>query len=463
MNPVYALQKINVWWNTGEIDQAYLHKRIRSEFTDILKSLDTKRITNIVGPTGVGKTSLLYDTISYLLRANVPPERILFFGGDEMTLFGEHRSIGSLLEIYATDILHENLFSFKSPVYILIDDIQFIDDWQIYLLNYMDKAEHIKFIVTQTYLPNDTLPEDSYIKVSVMPLTQQQFAEFYGAYSTLDIDLLRFKSLMPGMSFFDDPAGYYEKLSANVYPLSEYKPYKTKIIDEYLFAGGYPAYFTSRGADWQETLLKTVDHSLYRDIGAACNIKSPQKLKRLLYIIAAHGSNEQSFGSIGHMLYVDTSTIIGYISSLSEGGFAGVAENFSSASAGKEGRVVRKNKRLYLFDTGVCNALLRNNSISAEYDSFVVRSCQYMARRYADENGGRVYFWKDGNRSVDIVVKTDDMLLPILVSYQREYTDKKVKSLKAFMRNYGVKTAIVITKDVLKRDGGIFYIPFWMI
>lgn len=462
MNPVYALQKINVWWNTGEIDHVYSHKRIRSEFTDILKSLDSNRITNIIGPTGVGKTSLLYDTVNYLLRSQISPERILFFGGDEMTLFGEHRSIGSLLELYATDVLHENLFSFKSPVYILIDDIQLIDDWQIYLLNYKQKAENIKFIVTQTYLPNDTLPEESYIKVSVLPLTQPQFAEFYGAYRTLDIDLLRFKSLLPEMSLFDDPAGYYEELSANVYPLGEYKPYKTQIMDEYLFAGGYPAYFTSKGTDWQSTLLNIVDHSLYRDIGAACNIKSPQKLKRLLYIIAAYGSNEQSFGSIGHMLYVDTSTIIGYISSLYEGGFAGVAENYSSAS-GREGRVVRKNKRLYLYDTGVCNALLRNNGIAAEYDSFVIRSSQYMARRYADEKGGNVYFWKDGSRNVDIVISTDDILLPILVSYQREYTDKKVKSLKIFMRNYGVRTAVVITKDMLKHDGGIFFIPYWMI
>lgn len=463
MNPVYALQKMNTWWKTREVDHFYLHKRIRSEVTDILKSLGDNRITNIIGPTGVGKTSLLFDTVNHLLRSQVPPERVVLIGGDEMTLFGEHRSIGSLLEMYATDVLHENLFTFKSPVYILIDDIQLIDDWQIYLLNYRQKAVNIKFIVTQTYSPNSTMPDDSYIKISVMPLTQPQFAEFYGAYRMLDIDLIRFKSLLPRGSLFADPDGYYDELSENIYPLGEYKPYKTQIMDEYLLGGGYPAYFNAPDiVEWQKTLLSVIDHALYRDIGAACCIKSPQKLKRLLYIIAEHGSHEQSFGSIGRLLYVDTSTIIGYISLLYEGGFAGVSENFSAVS-GKDGRVVRKNKRLYIFDTGVCNALLQNTGITADYDTFVANSCLYMARKYASENDGDVFFWKDGRRNVDIVVSANDKLLPILISYQREYTDCKIKSLKAFMRIYSVQKALVITKDVLKRDSGIFFVPYWMI
>ncbi len=135
MNPVYSLQNINTWWKTGEVDPYFLHKRIRSEFTEILKSLGSNRITNLVGPSNVGKTSLLYQIVNQLIHSQVPPERIILFGGDEMTLFGEHRSIGSVMEIFATDLLHENLFSLRAPVYVLIDDIHLIDDWQIYLLN----------------------------------------------------------------------------------------------------------------------------------------------------------------------------------------------------------------------------------------------------------------------------------------------------------------------------------------
>ena len=463
MNPVFALQNINSWWQTGEVDHSYLHKRIRSEFTDILKGLEDNRITSIVGPSGVGKTALLYQTINHLLRKELPPQRIVYFSGDEMTLFGEHRSIGSLLESYATDILHENLFTLKTPVYILIDDIQFIDDWQIYLLNYRQKAANIKFIIAATFSPNNTLPSDAESHIPVLPLTQQQFAEFYGAYRQLDIDFLRFKSLLPAPSIFEDPAEYYVELSANVYALNEYKPYKARIVEEYLFGGGYPAYFgTHSSAEWQTNLLDHIDRALYRDIGAAYNLKAPSKLKRLLYLIAEQGTREQSFGNIGHALYVDTSTIINYISALSDGGLAGFSENYSPTS-GQEGRVVRKNKRLYVFDNGVCNALLHITNISADYGAQMSSASVYMARRFAKEKGGTVFFWKDGRRSSDIVLSRGGSILPVTVCTVREQDELAAKGLRAFMRLYGARKAVVITKDVLRSEDGVFFIPYWMI
>ncbi len=296
-----------------------------------------------------------------------------------------------------------------------------------------------------------------------MPLTQPQFAEFYGAYKSSDIDLIRFKSLLPGTSLFSDPKGYYEELSANIYPLSEFKPYKAKIMNEYLLCGGYPGYFSSASTvEWQASLLKIIDHTLYFDIAAAYNIKSPQKLKKLLYLIAAKGDHEQSYGSIGRALYVDTSTIIGYISFLHDSGFASAAENYS-LNSNKNGRVIRKNKRFYIFDTGICNSLLRNTDTAVNYGGFVTQSCRYMACEYAIDAGGEIFFWKDGNREVDIVVSVGNTLLPISVNYQADFSDRCAKFLKVFMRLHGAKNAVIITKDILKSEDGIFYIPYWMI
>lgn len=465
MNPVYSLHNINTWWKTGETGNAYRYKRIRSEFKEIVNSLENNKITNVIGPSGVGKTSLLYQTVSYLLQSQVPAQRILFFSGDEMTLFGERRSIGSILEIFATDILHENLFALKAPVYIFIDDIQFIEDWQVYLLNYIKKTANIKFVISQTLsgLSLRELPAESEIKIKVMPLTQQQFAEFYSVYKNSDIDLIRYKSLLPGTPLFENPGEYFEVLSESAYALGDFKPYKVQIMDEYLLYGGYPSFFNSENEQSRQcALLDIIDRSLYRDIAAAYGIKSPQKLKKLMFLIATFGKSEQSFGSIGRALYVDTSTIIGYLSSLREGGFAGVLENYTMNSAQK-GRVIRKNKRLFIFDTGIENALLRNTEIAADYEKHVAQSCRYMACEYAASRGGETYFWKDGSREIDIIINAGDSPLPVSISYQQNIADKTEKSVRAFMRGYGAKNALIITKDKLKKDGGIFYIPYWMV
>jgi predicted AAA+ superfamily ATPase len=86
-----------------------------------------------------------------------------------------------------------------------------------------------------------------------------------------------------------------------------------------------------------------------------------------------------------------------------------------------------------------------------------------MAHEYAKAAGGEIFFWKDGSREIDIVLSVENTLLPISVNYQLEYSDRCVKSLKVFKRMYGAKNALIITKDVLKIEDGIFFIPYWMI
>lgn len=463
MNPVYAMERINTWWENGNVDPALLHKRLRSEFSEILASLGSG-ITNITGPCGCGKTALLHQTIHHLLASQVPARRILLLGGDEMTLFGERRSVGSLLDVYATDILHEDLFALTAPVYVFLDDVERIEDWQIYVLNYAQHAQNLKFFVAQGLgTRDDGLPPETERRVRVMPLTQVQFAEFFGAYRRADVDLLRFKSLLPGEPLFEDPSAYYRELSANVYPLGEFRPYKSQILEEYLLCGGYPGFFHADSpAEWLHSLLLLLDRSLYLDVAAEGGIRAPLKLKKLLFLIASRGGVEQSYGSIGRSLYLDTSTTIAYIAALSGCGIAEVAENFSPALT-QAGRVVRKNRRFYVLDTGVSNAFLRNTGISAAYDALVLQALRYLAHEYARAAGGEVFFWKDGKREVDLVLRTPRGLLPVSVNYQREISERRVRSLRAFMKLYGAEFAVLVTKDKLDAEDGVYFIPYWMI
>lgn len=463
MNPVFALKQNCKWWTTGKVDSEHLHSRIRPEFSEIIKNLSNNKIIDLCGPTGVGKSSLLLDTVNYLLNNSISPERIVLFSGDDMTLFGEHRSVGSLIETYSNDVVHENLFEFSKPVYILIDDIQFIDDWQIYITNYQKKAQNIHFVITQVPRLNENTTDDIFYHINVMPLTQSQFTDFFCANKEIDFDLVRYKSLLPENILFDDIEAYYQTLSQNIYPLNQYRPYKTEIIESYLLNGGYPAYFSFNSvSDFQKYLCSTIDISLYRDVAALTGLKAPQKLKRLLYIIADHGTTEQSYGSIGRSIYVDTSTVIAYINAIEKGGYAGVAENYSLQSTA-EGKVIRKNKQLYVFDVGIRNATLSITDITQAYQESVSRALMYTARKHADKNGSNVFFWEDNKRYVDIILADKNSALPIIINFDRQQMDKRVKGLKAFMRAFSCDKALVVTQDILKRQDNLYFIPYWMI
>lgn len=92
--------------------------------------------------------------------------------------------MSDVLEIYFNDILQESINNLKSKVYIFIDEIHFIKNWQNYLKVYFDRKYDIKFIVTGSLLVNlfkDT--SESLLgrieNIYVLPLTFNQFFNFY--------------------------------------------------------------------------------------------------------------------------------------------------------------------------------------------------------------------------------------------------------------------------------------------
>ena len=150
MNIKLSLSITNPWWNNEKINEQFLLGKKRKEFNSILEKIENKRILSIIGPRRVGKSTLIYQTINYLLEEkNVNPKRILFFSGDDPSLFfAENDKLSDILEIYFDEILEENMSKLNSKVYIFIDEIHFIKNWQNYLKTYFDRKYNIKFIIT---------------------------------------------------------------------------------------------------------------------------------------------------------------------------------------------------------------------------------------------------------------------------------------------------------------------------
>lgn len=108
---------------------------------------------------------------------------LLFSGNDPSLFFNNEDKLSDVLDIYFSDILQESINSLKSKVYIFIDEIRFIKNWQNYLKVYF----YIKFIVTgssSVHLFKDT--SESLLgrieNIYVLPLTFNQFFNFYMTY-----------------------------------------------------------------------------------------------------------------------------------------------------------------------------------------------------------------------------------------------------------------------------------------
>ena len=140
----------NPWWNNEKINKQFLLGKKRKEFNNIIERIENKRILSIIGPRRVGKSTLIYQTINYLLEEQkIDSKRILLFSGDDPSLFfSQDDKLSDVLEIYFNEILEENISKLSSKVYIFIDEIHFIKNWQNYLKTYFDRKYNIKFIIT---------------------------------------------------------------------------------------------------------------------------------------------------------------------------------------------------------------------------------------------------------------------------------------------------------------------------
>jgi len=466
MDIIRSLHKINRWWMTGTVDKPFLYKVVRTEFEQIKARLDDRRILSLIGPRRVGKSTLIYQTISHLLKNNIAPKRILLFSGDEPALFSRNETIDDILDGYAKEILNQNLEEMTKKIYVFIDEIHVIPNWQLYVKSFYDKHYNIKFIISgssSTHLFKDSKEsllgriEDIYI----LPLGIKQFTKFYCDYRE-NIDIEQLELLTPDFSLYDNIEGYYEIIKENKYELNNFESTMNKIIKHYLLVGGYPEYFdTENILLWQKRLVDDIiTRGLYRDIVSIYNIKNPEILEKLMYYIAANSGGEYSYSSVAQTLGVDAVTISSYINYLSQAFFIGVCDNYSP----NIGKVIRKNKKIYIADSGIRNAMLKNDVLSPEDQGYEVEnSCILSARRYSEPENYTVYFWRDNQKETDIVIDKKLEVLPIEVKYRNTVSAKDLKGFFSFMERFHSKTGIVITKNYLECKDNVYYIPFWLI
>jgi predicted AAA+ superfamily ATPase len=467
-----ALSRVNTWWESSTIRRPLLKELRRDEFNTILESLESRHILSIIGPRRVGKSTLIFQLIDYLLAQKVNPLNILFFTGDNPALFTEGATVSNVIDIYINEVLH-GLPEFPAPpeledkrVYIFIDEIHFIHDWQLHLKNLYDQNYNVKFIVSgssSVHLFKES--KESLLgridDIHVLPLDLNQFLRFYDALKGKGKTAAALGEL-PQATVFDDPARYFKSLEKSRIQLFNAEPKINKALGEYLLAGGYPEYFeTTDLYRWQQNLLDAVvARGLYRDVVSMYGVKSPEILEKLLYLAASESGGEFSYSFIGQTLGIDKLTAQTYLRYLSEAFLVMICDNYSSKTAA----VIRKNKKIHIGDSGVRNAYLNAMELSSEEQGFLVENaCVRLARSYCEKNFARLYYWRDKNKEVDIVIKKRNGLIPVEVKYRNTIRDADLAGISAFMEKNKCSAGLVITKKLLEKRGKLYLIPLWMV
>ena len=458
----------NTWWNNEGINPQFLLGRKREEFNNIRSQLEEKRILSIIGPRRVGKSTLIYQTIDYLInQKKIDKKRILLFSGDDPSLFfNEDDKLSNVLEIYFNEILEENISKLKSKVYIFIDEIHFIKNWQNYLKICFDRKYNIKFIISGSsslHLFKDA--NESLLgrieNIFVLPLSFNQFINFYRTYISKkdDIILPKFDLDNPDISFKNlEKIFYNDDLKINI----------KKILNEYILVGGYPEYFEEKDIDvWQKHLSDDViSRGIYKDILTIYNIKSPEILEKLLYYIASNNSQTFSYSGMTGNFSIDTVTLITYIGYLKQAFLINVLENYST----NIGKIIRSNKKLSILDNGIENSLLKRKEINQNDIGHIIEGIvDFDIRLICEKENYNQYYYRNSKKEeIDIILDRKIDIIPIEVKYTNKIEVSDIDIISKFIEknksnvigktNYG----IIITKDIFKRENNLFYIPYWL-
>lgn len=289
------LRTENPWWESSQIDGTYRAMRLRAYFKlfyPLVAERNIRRAVLLMGPRRVGKTVLIHHVIQSLIDNGTDPKRITYLAVDHPIYTG--CGLEDLLE-YCSEASNTNYRS--EPVFVFLDEIQYLKDWEIQLKALVDAYPGIKFIASGSAaaalrLKSNESGAGRFTDFLLPPLT------FHEYLTLLDIRDLVYRD-----------GNRYLWTNENVEALNEE-------FLRYLNFGGYPEVIFSQTIQSDPARFikgDIVDKVLLRDLPGLYGIQDIQELNYLFTTLAFNTANEISLDQLSQSSGAAKNTLKRYI------------------------------------------------------------------------------------------------------------------------------------------------------
>ena len=220
---------------------------------------------------------------------------------------------------------------------------------------------------------------------------------------------------------------------------------ETRMLEHRLIYGCYPEIVTNPGEE-KETLNLLAGSYLYKDLFAWEQIKKPALLEKLLQALALQLGNEVSYRELGQLIGADNETIGRYIDLLEK---AFVIFRLTALSRNLRNEL-KKSRKIYFYDTGIRNAVIKNFSPLALrqdggslWENFMI-SERMKANHYAGRWVNR-WFWRThAQQEIDYIEEYDGTLYAFEFKWNPK---KKARFPKTFLNAYPNSKTEVVTPE----------------
>jgi uncharacterized protein len=398
MKSIYSsVKETNHWWHTPAFRFDVIS---RPKYADKLDA-SPHQIHVLLGARRVGKTSIMESRINSLLNNGVAPTSILYITADNPFLASQK------LQSIIDELLVETSHTLTDNLYIFIDEVQDIADWQITLKYYHDNSS-FRFVVSG----------------SSSLLISEQTKKLTGRTMLHNIWPLAWSEV----GIFD----------------------KNYSFDKYLDHGGYPQLVL--GVDNQTSFIaQTVESTLYRDLVGLYGIQNPKRLEEVVRLLSEKVGSPVSFKSIATQLGIDDTTakkLVEYLISIRL-----IFEMPLYTQSTK--RAMRNPSKYYFIDNGIISLYAGHVSVGALAENLVavhlMQNYENQALRYGygsvegqeidfvfGDNNYEVKYRDDWPEIVEHLLgklpySTAPYTFVVPNTHNKEYSRAKVVSLKQLL------------------------------
>lgn len=397
-NILRLLYSYNTWWQTGSVKKEYNKPMKRFAYQEAMNTLLCKEIRRLVilcGARRTGKTTIMYQIISSLLRNGINSKNILFLSFDHPLL--KLCTIDQILEVYRANILIDE------EVYCFFDEIQYADNWNSWLKVIYDTNPNISLVATGSASPilMNKATESGLGRWKVIHVPTLSFFEYC---QLLNIDV-------PQLPEDIKPTQIYLKsLQEQTEIFNKLSCLQVHFI-RYLQVGGFPELALSSDDLYAQRVLREdiVDKALKRDLVSVYGIKNINDIEKIFLYLCYTSSNIINLNTLTKELDgLSRNTVEKYIGYLESANLI-----YISPLVNISGKQVLKSKdKIYIADAAIRNAVLMKDDITNEPNELgiIAETAVYKhVKAFYFKEAAMVGYFKGEkkDKEIDIVVKSE--------------------------------------------------------
>ena len=435
-----TLRQYNQWWrSTATIrDSSKPQRRLAFyEALNMIKHETLRRFVLLSGARRVGKTTIMYQIIEALIDDGINPRNILYASFDNPII--------KLVSVEEVISVFESLYPISGTKYIFIDEIQYTENWELWMKVIYDTRKDICLVATGSASPilEKGTTDSGTGRWSVLKIPTMSFYEYC---HLLQIEVSGLPEDIEELVGMDDTA--IGDIMNRFAPLEAH-------FNRYLLIGGFPELALSSDDIYAQRMLRedVVDKVIKRDVLTLFNIRNPLLMEKLFLYICMNCAQIFSVTTAAKELEnISINTIEGYIEALEMSNLIYLAKPMDVGSKG----ALKGKPKIYIADAAIRNAVLMIEDVLSDEKELgvMVETCVYkhIASFYQGMTAQVGYFRKakDNQKEVDVVIETPHEKILCEVKYRNDSQLPNTDAIVELCRDKKSKVthAFLVTKRI---------------